>query len=169
MKRRDLLIVLAALGGVAALKLRPGNRGAPHDAYFADLDALLAQDTSGKLLQLMNETVDGEYQNFKAKGGAYTREKFFGKYPETARLVAHMSDDEIAGLQRGGHDPHKVYAAYAAAVAHTGTPTVILAKTIKGYGLGSQFAGRNATHQMKKLSLDDLKALVARGRKTLGV
>ncbi len=120
-------------------------------------DALLAQDTSGKLLQLMNETVDGEYQNFKAKGGAYTREKFFGKYPETARLVAHMSDDEIAGLQRGGHDPHKVYAAYAAAVAHTGTPTVILAKTVKGYGMGEAGEGQNITHQQKKMGEEALK------------
>ena len=120
-------------------------------------DALLAQDSSGKLLQLMNETVDGEYQNFKAKGGAYTREKFFGKYPETARLVAHMSDDEIAGLQRGGHDPHKVYAAYAAAVAHTGTPTVILAKTVKGYGMGEAGEGQNITHQQKKMGEEALK------------
>ncbi|ULQ48239.1 pyruvate dehydrogenase (acetyl-transferring), homodimeric type [Flagellatimonas centrodinii] len=121
-------------------------------------DALLAQDTSGKLLQLMNETVDGEYQNFKAKGGAYTREKFFGKYPETARLVAHMSDDEIAALQRGGHDPHKVYAAYASAVAHTGTPTVILAKTVKGYGMGEAGEGQNITHQQKKMGEEALKA-----------
>lgn len=120
-------------------------------------DALLAQDTSGKLLQLMNETVDGEYQNFKAKGPAYTREKFFGKYPETARLVAHMSDAEIAALQRGGHDPHKVYAAYHAAVNHKGTPTVILAKTVKGYGMGEAGEGQNITHQQKKMGEDALR------------
>ncbi|WP_029891119.1 pyruvate dehydrogenase (acetyl-transferring), homodimeric type [Polycyclovorans algicola] len=120
-------------------------------------DALLAQDTSGKLLQLMNETVDGEYQNFKAKGGAYTREKFFGKYPETARLVATWTDEQIAALQRGGHDPHKVYAAYHAAVKHTGTPTVILAKTVKGYGMGEAGEGQNITHQQKKMGEDALK------------
>jgi pyruvate dehydrogenase E1 component len=120
-------------------------------------DALLAQDTSGKLLQLMNETVDGEYQNFKAKGGAYTREKFFGKYPETARLVASWTDEQIAGLQRGGHDPHKVYAAYHAAVRHTGTPTVILAKTVKGYGMGEAGEGQNITHQQKKMGEEALK------------
>jgi pyruvate dehydrogenase E1 component len=120
-------------------------------------DALLAQDTSGKLLQLMNETVDGEYQNFKAKGPAYTREKFFGKYPETARLVAHWSDEQIGDLQRGGHDPHKVYAAYHAAVNHTGTPTVILAKTVKGYGMGEAGEGQNITHQQKKMGEDALK------------
>ncbi len=120
-------------------------------------DALLAQDTTGTLLQLMNETVDGEYQNFKAKGPAYTREKFFGKYPETARLVAHMSDDQIGDLQRGGHDPHKVYAAYEAAVKHTGTPTVILAKTVKGYGMGEAGEGQNITHQQKKMGEDALK------------
>jgi pyruvate dehydrogenase E1 component len=120
-------------------------------------DALLAQDSSGRLLQLMNETVDGEYQNYKAKGPAYTREHFFGRYPETARLVAHLSDEDIANLNRGGHDPHKVYAAYAAAVAHTGTPTVILAKTVKGYGMGEAGEGQNVTHQQKKMGEDALR------------
>jgi pyruvate dehydrogenase E1 component len=120
-------------------------------------DALLAQDSSGRLLQLMNETVDGEYQNFKAKGPAYTREHFFGKYPETARLVAHLSDEDLANLNRGGHDPHKVYAAYAAAVAHTGTPTVILAKTVKGYGMGEAGEGQNVTHQQKKMGEEALR------------
>jgi pyruvate dehydrogenase E1 component len=127
-------------------------------------DALLAQDSSGKLLQLMNETVDGEYQNFKAKGPAYTREKFFGKYPETARLVAHWSDEQIAALQRGGHDPHKVYAAYHAAVNHQGTPTVILAKTVKGYGMGEAGEGQNITHQQKKMGEDALRAFRDRFR-----
>ncbi|QHS10590.1 pyruvate dehydrogenase (acetyl-transferring), homodimeric type [Sinimarinibacterium sp. NLF-5-8] len=126
--------------------------------WGAQWDALLAQDTSGKLLQLMNETVDGEYQNYKAKGGAYTREHFFGKYPETARLVETWSDDQIAALNRGGHDPHKIYAAYAEAVKHTGSPTVILAKTIKGYGMGEAGEGQNITHQQKKMGEDALKA-----------
>jgi pyruvate dehydrogenase E1 component len=121
-------------------------------------DALLAQDSSGKLLQIMNETVDGEYQNYKAKGGAYTREHFFNKTPETARLVETWSDDQIAALNRGGHDPHKIYAAYAAAVKHEGSPTVILAKTVKGYGMGEAGEGQNVTHQQKKMGEDALKA-----------
>ena len=97
-------------------------------------DPLLAKDHDGKLKQLMMETVDGEYQNFKAKDGAYTREKFFGKYPETASMVSKLSDEDIWRLNRGGHDPHKIYAAYHAATNHAGQPTVILAKTVKGYG-----------------------------------
>jgi pyruvate dehydrogenase E1 component len=100
-------------------------------------DGLLARDKNGDLLRLMNDTVDGEYQSYKAKGGAYTRENFFGKNPETAKMVATMSDDEIAQLNRGGHDPHKVYAAYAAAVKTEGRPTVILAKTVKEIGRAS--------------------------------
>ena len=120
-------------------------------------DALLQRDASGKLLQAMNETVDGEYQGYKARGGAFTREQFFGKYPELEKLVATMSDDEIASLQRGGHDPHKVYAAYASAMKHTGTPTVILAKTVKGYGMGEAGEGQNITHQQKKIGVDALK------------
>lgn len=121
-------------------------------------DPLLAMDTQGLLRKCMEETVDGEYQNFKAKGGAYTREHFFGKYPELKRMVAHMSDKDIWRLNRGGHDPHKIYAAYAAAVKHTGQPTVILAKTVKGYGMGAAGEGHNATHQQKKMDIESLKA-----------
>ncbi|MFO1393184.1 MAG: pyruvate dehydrogenase (acetyl-transferring), homodimeric type [Steroidobacteraceae bacterium] len=120
-------------------------------------DPLLAQDTRGLLRRLMMECVDGEYQNFKAKGGAYTREHFFGKYAELKEMVANMSDDDIWRLNRGGHDPHKVYNAYAAAVAHQGQPTVILAKTIKGYGMGRAGEGMNITHQQKKLDDEALK------------
>ena len=120
-------------------------------------DNLLAKDRTGLLQKRMEECVDGEYQNFKAKGGAYTREHFFGKYPELKDLVSNMSDDEIYRLSRGGHDPHKVYAAYHAAVNHTGQPTVILAKTVKGYGMGSSGEGQNITHQQKKMGLEALK------------
>ena len=122
-------------------------------------DPLLARDKSGRLEQLMMETVDGEYQNFKAKGGAYTREHFFGKYPETKALVANLTDADIWRLNRGGHDPHKLYTAYAAAVAHTGQPTVILAKTVKGYGMGESGEGTNATHQQKKMDIESLKKM----------
>ncbi len=114
-------------------------------------DPLLATDPQGLLRKRMEEAVDGEYQNFKAKGGAYTREHFFGKYPELKRMVANMSDRDIWRLNRGGHDPHKVYAAYAAATKHTGQPTVILAKTVKGYGMGVAGEGQNTTHQQKKM------------------
>src|SRR3546814_672245 len=121
-------------------------------------DPLLARDTSGKLRQLMMETVDGEYQNCKAFGGAYTREHFFGKYPETAALVASLSDDDIWRLNRGGHDPHKVYAAYDAAVKTVGMPTVILAKTVKGYGMGKAGEALNPTHGTKKMEDEDVRA-----------
>jgi pyruvate dehydrogenase E1 component len=121
-------------------------------------DPLLARDTQGLLRRVMEECVDGEYQNFKAKGGAYTREHFFGKYPELKAMVANMSDEEIWRLNRGGHDPRKVYAAYAAATAHKGQPTVILAKTVKGFGLGKGGEGQMVAHQQKKLSEDDLRA-----------
>ena len=121
-------------------------------------DPLIARDTEGKLLKLMEETVDGEYQAYKANDGAYVREKFFGKYPELKALVANMSDEDIWRLNRGGHDPHKVYAAYAAAVKHQGQPTVILAKTVKGYGMGEAGEGQNITHQQKKMGEDALKA-----------
>ena len=114
-------------------------------------DALLARDSTGILRQRMEECVDGEYQDFKSKNGAYVREHFFGKYPELAAMVADMSDDEIWALTRGGHDPNKVYAAYAAAVAHKAQPSVILAKTIKGYGMGEAGEGQNITHQQKKM------------------
>jgi pyruvate dehydrogenase E1 component len=122
-------------------------------------DPLLERDHRGLLKRLMEECVDGEYQNFKSKGGAYTREHFFGKYPELKEMVANMSDEEIWRLNRGGHDPQKVYAAYASAVAHKGAPTVILAKTVKGFGLGPAAEGLNVAHQQKKLGDDALKAV----------
>ena len=120
-------------------------------------DPLFANDTQGFMQQRMNEVVDGEYQNYKAKGGGYTREHFFGKYPELAAMVDNLSDDDIMRLNRGGHDPFKVYAAYHAAVNHTGEPTVILAKTVKGYGMGDAGEAENDTHQVKKLNLEELK------------
>ncbi len=120
-------------------------------------DDLLARDTDGALVHLMNTTPDGDYQTYKSENGAFVRENFFGRDPRTRKLVESWSDDEVWSLQRGGHDYHKVYAAYRAATEHTGQPTVVLAKTIKGYTLGSHFEARNATHQMKKLSIDDLK------------
>ena len=120
-------------------------------------DALLQNDTDGALVDLMNKTPDGDYQTYKTEDGAFVRENFFGRDPRTAKLVEHMSDDEIWGLKRGGHDYRKVYAAYKTALEHKGQPTVILAKTIKGFTLGKSFEGRNATHQMKKLTLENLK------------
>jgi pyruvate dehydrogenase E1 component len=129
--------------------------------WGADWDQLFARDRSGLLLKRMEECVDGEYQNFKAKGGAYIRKEFFGKYPELLELVADMTDDQLYRLHRGGHDPQKVYNAYKRAVEHTGGPTVILAKTVKGYGLGSAEA-RNATHNEKKLSDEALAAFRSR-------
>jgi pyruvate dehydrogenase E1 component len=120
-------------------------------------DPLLAQDSRGLLRRLMMECVDGEYQNFKAKGGAYTRENFFGKYAELRELVANMSDDDIWRLNRGGHDARKVFNAYAAAAAHKDQPTVILAKTVKGYGMGRAGEGQNISHQQKKLDDAALK------------
>jgi pyruvate dehydrogenase E1 component len=120
-------------------------------------DPLLAMDKDGLLKKRMEECVDGEYQNFKQKGGAYTREHFFGKYPELKAMVAAMSDQDIWRLNRGGHDPHKVFAAYNAAVNHKGQPTVILAKTVKGYGMGEAGEGQNTTHQQKSMDLDSLK------------
>ncbi|QDF28862.1 pyruvate dehydrogenase (acetyl-transferring), homodimeric type [Halarcobacter anaerophilus] len=120
-------------------------------------DALLEKDKSGKLLQLMEETVDGEYQNFKQKGGAYTREHFFNKHPETAKLVENMSDDDIWRLNRGGHDPIKVYAAYKKANETKGRPSVILAKTVKGYGMGAAAEGKNIAHQVKKVDIASLR------------
>lgn len=120
-------------------------------------DPLFANDSHGLMQQRMNEVVDGEYQNYKAKGGGYTREHFFGKYPELAAMVDNLSDDDIMRLNRGGHDPFKVYAAYHAAVNHTGEPTVILAKTVKGYGMGDAGEAENDTHQVKKLNFEELK------------
>jgi len=120
-------------------------------------DDLLARDESGALVDLMNRTPDGDYQTYKAESGAFVRENFFARDPRALELVTDLSDDEIWNLKRGGHDYRKVYAAFRAATEHKGQPTVILAKTVKGYGLGPTFEGRNATHQMKKLSLADLK------------
>ena len=120
-------------------------------------DPLFANDAKGLMQQRMNEAVDGEYQNYKAKGGAYTRQHFFGKYAELERLVANLTDDDIMRLNRGGHDPFKVYAAYHAAANHTDEPTVILAKTVKGYGMGDAGEAENTTHQVKKVDFEDLK------------
>jgi pyruvate dehydrogenase E1 component len=120
---------------------------------------LLAMDSEGALVNLMNNTLDGDYQTLKAEDGAFIREYFFNRDPRTAAMVADWTDDEISSLYRGGHDYTKLHAAYSAALAHKGRPTVILAKTVKGYTLGSHFEGRNSTHQMKKLTLDDIKAL----------
>jgi pyruvate dehydrogenase complex dehydrogenase (E1) component len=115
-------------------------------------DPLLELDREGLLVQRMNEAVDGEYQVYKARNGAYVREHFFGRYPQLREMVDGMSDEEIWALNRGGHDPYKVYAAYAAAVHTQGRPTVILAKTIKGYGMGEAGEGQNITHQQKKMT-----------------
>jgi pyruvate dehydrogenase E1 component len=121
-------------------------------------DPLLARDTKGTLRRLMMETVDGEYQACKAFGGAYTREHFFGKYPELKEMVANLSDEDIWRLNRGGHDPHKVYAAYAEAMSTNGRPTVILAKTVKGYGMGGAGESMNITHQQKKMDDEAVRA-----------
>ncbi|WP_188535613.1 pyruvate dehydrogenase (acetyl-transferring), homodimeric type [Kocuria dechangensis] len=120
-------------------------------------DPLLAADTDGELVRIMNETLDGDYQTFKAESGGFVRDHFFGRSTATKELVAGMTDDEIWALKRGGHDYRKVYAAYRAATEFRGRPTVVLAMTVKGYGLGASFEARNATHQMKKLTLEDLK------------
>jgi pyruvate dehydrogenase E1 component len=120
-------------------------------------DQLLARDTDGWLLKRMEEVVDGEYQNYKAKDGAYVRKHFFGKYPELLDMVSDMTDEDIWHLSRGGHDPRKIYAAYKRAVDHVGQPTVILAKTVKGYGLGQAGEGQNTTHQQKKMELEHMK------------
>ncbi|QFT61340.1 pyruvate dehydrogenase (acetyl-transferring), homodimeric type [Roseivivax sp. THAF30] len=127
-------------------------------------DELLERDTSGKLRQLMDETIDGDYQTFKSKDGAYIREHFFGKYPETAELVKDWTDDEIWGLRRGGHDIKKVYNAYHRATHTEGQPTCILVKTVKGYGMGTAGEGMNIAHQSKKMQVDQLKAMRDRFR-----
>ncbi len=120
-------------------------------------DPLFAHDKSGALRQIMMDTVDGEYQNYKANDGAFVRKHFFGKNAQTQELVSRMTDDDIWRLNRGGHDPHKIYAAYSAAMKHKGQPTVILAKTIKGYGLGKQGQAKNPTHQLKKLDIETIR------------
>jgi len=127
-------------------------------------DPLLARDKEGILRRIMEETVDGEYQNYKANDGAFVRKHFFGKHPKLLEMVSRMTDEDIWRLNRGGHDPHKIYAAYAAAVKHKGQPTVILAKTIKGYGLGRQGQAKNPTHQLKKLDLETIRAMRDRFR-----
>ena len=120
-------------------------------------DPLLARDKDGILLSRMEEAVDGEYQKFKSRDGAYVREHFFGKYPQLKAMVASMSDEDIWRLNRGGHDPHKIYAAYHAAVNHPGQPTVVLAKTVKGYGMGAVGEGKNVAHQAKKMPIEVLR------------
>ena len=125
--------------------------------WGSDWDALLAQDEDGLLVKRMEEAVDGDYQMYSVAPGSYTRRHFFGKYPELSQMVNHLTDNQIHGLKRGGHDPKKVYAAFKAAVEHKGQPTVILAKTIKGYGLGEAGEGRNITHQQKKLNEKELR------------
>lgn len=120
-------------------------------------DDLLARDTDGALVDLMNKTPDGDYQTYKAESGGFIRENFFGRDHRTRALVDHLSDDQIWGLKRGGHDYKKIYAAYKSAMNHKGQPTVIIVKTVKGYGLGKSFEARNATHQMKKMTLENLK------------
>jgi pyruvate dehydrogenase E1 component len=130
--------------------------------WGGDWDDLFARDTSGLLLKRMHECVDGEYQNFKAHGGAYTRKEFFGKYPELFKLVENKSDEQIARFRRGGHDPQKVFNALKRATEHKGQPTVILFKTVKGYGLGEAGEGKNITHQQKKLNEEELIYLAER-------
>ncbi len=125
-------------------------------------DPLFAMDKDGLMKKRMEECVDGEFQNFKAKGGAFTREEFFGKYPELKERVAAMSDQDIWRLNRGGQHPHKVYAAYAAAVAHKGQPSIVLAKTVKGYGMGDAGEGQNITHQQKSMDIESLKTFRTR-------
>lgn len=125
--------------------------------WGSEWDELLLKDKSGLLIKRMNEVVDGEYQTMKARGGAYIRETFFGAYPELLELVKDKTDDDLFHLSRGGHDPRKIYAAYAAAVKHRGRPTVILAKTIKGFGMGAAGEAANATHGQKKMDLESLK------------
>src|SRR5256712_4105294 len=118
----------------------------------------LARDTTGRLRQLMEECVDGDYQAFKSRDGAFVRKEFFGRYPETAAMVADWTDEQIWSLSRGGHDPIKVYAAYKAASEQKGQPTVILAKTIKGFGMGEAMEGQNIAHQAKKMKADQIRA-----------
>jgi pyruvate dehydrogenase E1 component len=130
--------------------------------WGSDWDDLFLRDTSGLLLKRMEECVDGEYQNYKARGGAYVRKEFFGKYPELLKLVEDKSDEQLANLPRGGHDPVKMYNAYKRAIEHKGQPTVILAKTVKGYGLGEAGEGKNITHQQKKLNEEELFYLANR-------
>ncbi|HEX2644037.1 MAG TPA: pyruvate dehydrogenase (acetyl-transferring), homodimeric type, partial [Thermoanaerobaculia bacterium] len=125
--------------------------------WGSDWDPIIEADNTGLLIQRMNEVIDGEYQKYTVEGGGYLRREFFGKHPELLELVKNYSDEQLHELRRGGHDPQKVYAAFKAAVEHTGSPTVILAKTVKGYGMGEAGEGRNVTHQQKKLTEDELR------------
>ncbi len=127
--------------------------------WGSDWDRLLEKDTTGLLVRRMHECVDGEFQNYKARGGAYVRSEFFGKYPELLELVSDMTDEQLGTLRRGGHDPVKIYNAYKRSFEHTGSPTVILAKTVKGYGMGEAGEGRNTTHQQKKMNESELSKL----------
>jgi pyruvate dehydrogenase E1 component len=126
--------------------------------WGSNWDPLLARDSSGRLRQLMQECVDGDYQAFKSRDGAFVRKEFFGRYPETAALVADWTDEQIWSLTRGGHDPMKVYTAYKAATEHKGQPTVVLAKTVKGFGMGEAMEGQNIAHQAKKMKADHIRA-----------
>ncbi len=130
--------------------------------WGSDWDELLKKDTTGLLIKRMEEAVDGDYQKYSVEPGSYARKHFFGKYPELLELVNHLTDEQIRKLMRGGHDPKKVYTAYKAAVEHKGQPTVILAKTVKGYGLGEAGEGRNITHQQKKLNEKELREFRSR-------
>ncbi len=130
--------------------------------WGSDMDALLARDTEGILVRTLGEIVDGEYQNFTVKGGAYVREHLFGRDPRLLKLVEHLSDDDLGRMTLGGHDPEKVYAAYKSATEHTGAPTVILTRTLKGYGLGEAAEGRNITHQQKKMNEKELREFRSR-------
>jgi pyruvate dehydrogenase E1 component len=130
--------------------------------WGSDWDPLLAQDREGLLVKRMGEIVDGQWQKYATESGAYFREHFFGADPRLLEMVKHLSDEQLKKLRLGGHDPQKVYAAYRAAVEHRGSPTVILARTIKGYGLGESGEGRNITHQQKKLNEDELRQFRAR-------
>jgi pyruvate dehydrogenase E1 component len=130
--------------------------------WGSDWDALLERDESGRLVQRLGEVLDGDFQKYSVESGAYIREHFFGKYPELLELVRDLSDEQLQQLRRGGHDPLKVYAAYKSAVEHTGTPTIILAKTVKGYGLGESGEGKNTTHQQKKMTVDALRSFCTR-------
>src|SRR5215475_2445526 len=125
--------------------------------WGSNWDPLLAADKTGLLVKRMEEAVDGDYQKYSVEPGSYTRKHFFGKYPALLEMVNHMTDDQIRKLLRGGHDPAKVFAAYKRAVEHKGSPTVILAKTVKDYGLGEAGEGRNITHQQKKLNERELR------------
>ena len=130
--------------------------------WGSDWDELLAKDKNGLLVKRMGEVVDGEYQNYIVRGGAYLRQHFFGKHPELLKMVEHISDEQLQKLRLGGHDPEKVYAAFKAAIEHKGSPTVILARTVKGYGLGEAGEGKNITHQQKKMNEQELREFRSR-------